>query len=140
MLDGVAIQAKIPHRYPFFLLDGVSQQSAERIVGFKNVSVNEAYFQGHFPNAPVMPGVLVLEALLQLSWVQFADEGGIRLKKIRKLRFRRPTIPGDRLELEVDVVGREGDVAELRVLARVEDQVSATGSVWVQVGREDAQS
>ncbi|MGE0488513.1 MAG: 3-hydroxyacyl-ACP dehydratase FabZ [Vulcanimicrobiota bacterium] len=136
MLDGIAIQEKIPHRYPFFLLDGVVEQSPERIVGFKNVTVNEPHFQGHFPNAPVMPGVLVLEALLQLAWVKFAAEGGIRLARIRKLRFRRPTVPGDRLELEVDIVSRDGDSAELKVLARVEDQVSATGSVWVKVGRE----
>ncbi len=132
MLDGTAIQKKIPHRYPFLLLDGVHDQSETQITGFKNVTVNEPHFQGHFPSAPVMPGVLVLESLVQLSWLMFEQEGGVCLSRIRKLRFRRPTVPGDRLELAVEVIERDEKGAQLKAQAKVEEQMAVSATLWVE--------
>jgi 3-hydroxyacyl-[acyl-carrier-protein] dehydratase len=113
-LDVTEIQRLLPHRYPFLLVDRVTEFEAhKRILAFKNVTMNENFFQGHFPRQPVMPGVLVIEALAQaggvltqLSHGGHADAGLYYLVKIDNARFSRMVVPGDRLELEV-VVKRE---------------------------------
>lgn len=113
-IDVTEIQRLLPHRYPFLLLDRVVEYEAHtRILAYKNVSINEGFFQGHFPRQPVMPGVLVIEALAQaggvltqLSHGGNADAGLYYLVKIDNARFSRMVVPGDRLELEV-VVKRE---------------------------------
>ena len=129
------VQNTLPHRYPFLLLDGVVSRTEDEIVGLKKVTYNEPHFRGHFPNSPVMPGVLVLEALFQLLWVRHAEEGGFRLRNIKKLRFRRPTLPGDQLDLKATEVSREGETVEYKVEATVEGELAVAGKVWVQVGR-----
>jgi len=112
-LDTVEIQSILPHRYPFLLVDRVIELSVnERAVGLKNVTSNEPFFQGHFPGRPIMPGVLLLEALAQLGGIlaiRSSEAQGspvVYLTGIDKAKFRKPVIPGDQLRLEVVVVKR----------------------------------
>ena len=133
MLTGTEIKEKIPHRYPFLLLDRVLELDEQRAVGQKNVTVNEPYFRGHFPNAPVMPGVLVLESLLQLAWVLFSSRGPIKLERIRRLKFRKPVVPGDSLQLEVQRIAEQDGLEKFRGVAKLEGKVAVEGDFWVRV-------
>ena len=114
VLDILAIQALLPHRYPFLLVDRVVELDvAKRIVGIKNVTANEQFFQGHFPGRPIMPGVLLLEVMAQVGGVlarKTAEGKGrptVFLTGIEKAKFRRPVVPGDQLLVEVKVVRRK---------------------------------
>jgi len=109
-LDIQEIQRILPHRYPFLLIDRVVDiKRMERIVAIKNVTINEPFFQGHFPNLPIMPGVLIVEAIAQaggallLTEVEDRDEKLMVFTGIERARFRRPVTPGDQLRIEVDV-------------------------------------
>ncbi len=135
LMSSMEVVNKLPHRYPFLLVDGVVEQTDDEIVGFKKVTFNEPHFRGHFPQSPVMPGVLVLESLFQLIWLRHADEGGFRLKEIKKLRFRRPTLPGDQLDLKATEVSRQGTTVEYKMEATVEGSLAVAGKVWVTGGR-----
>ena len=122
----------LPHRYPLLLVDRVLEMEEERrIVAVKNVTFNEPFFNGHFPGAPVMPGVLIIEALAQCGALLFLKNIPDRDKKlfyfggIDKARFRKPVVPGDQLILEVDVLQRRANTAKLKGLARVGDTVAA---------------
>ena len=108
VLDSEGIKKLLPHRYPFLLVDRIIELiPLQRIVGIKQVSINESFFQGHFPGAPVMPGVLVIEALAQcgailaLREIDDRDQKLVLFTGIREARFRRPVTPGDTLVLEV---------------------------------------
>ena len=110
LMDINAIMEKIPHRYPFLLIDRiVEHQPKERIVAIKNVTINEPFFTGHFPGYPIMPGVLVVEAMAQaggvllMSAIEDADTKLLFFAGIEKARFRQPVVPGDQLRIEVDV-------------------------------------
>lgn len=104
------IMGLLPHRYPFLLIDRIEMEDkqAERCTGFKNVTINEPFFQGHFPEHPIMPGVLILEAMAQVGGVfakiadKLSDEKVTYFVGIDKARFRRPVVPGDTLRLEVE--------------------------------------
>ena len=106
------IQAIIPHRYPFLLVDRIEEmEPGKRIVGIKCVTVNEPFFQGHFPGHPIMPGVLILEAMAQVGGIlAFKSAGETAEKKlvyfigIDKAKFRKPVLPGDRLRMEVEIL------------------------------------
>ncbi len=107
VLDSLAIQKLLPHRYPFLLVDRIVELvPRQRIVGIKQVSINESFFQGHFPSAPVMPGVLVVEALAQvgavlaLREIEDRDQKLVLFTGIKEARFRRPVVPGDTLKQE----------------------------------------
>ena len=113
VMDAIEVQAILPHRYPFLLVDRVVEFDSERrAVGLKNVTVNDPYFQGHFPGRPVFPGVLIVEALAQLGGVlairSSSVEGSpiVYLTGIDKAKFRKPVIPGDQIRLEVEVIKR----------------------------------
>ncbi len=113
-LDILAIQAILPHRYPFLLVDRIIEiEAGKRIVGLKNVTANEEFFQGHFPGQPIMPGVLLLEVMAQVGGVlarKTAEGKGrptVFLTGIEKAKFRRPVVPGDQLRVEVDVLKRK---------------------------------
>lgn len=134
------LRKNLPHRYPMIMLDQVDVLSENGAAGWKNVTVNEPYFRGHFPAAPVMPGVLVMEALCQLVWCwavsehsSFRGATGVRMTGIRKLRFRRPTIPGDRLRLEMEVLERQAGGCVVKATASVDEQPAVTGNLIFEV-------
>lgn len=134
MLDSCKIKELIPHRYPFLMLDKVVEVTPDRALGEKRVTVNEPFFRGHFPNAPVMPGVLILECLVQLAWVMFAQRGPVQVRRVKRLKFRRSVIPGDCLELELTRSGLDEGLEKLRGVARLDGKVAVEGDLWVSIG------
>src|SRR6266567_5149771 len=132
VLDSLAIQKLLPHRYPFLLVDRIIELvPRQRIVGIKQVSINEHFFQGHFPAAPVMPGVLVVEALAQVGAVLALREIPDRDHKlvlftgIKEARFRRPVVPGDTLTLEVTALRFGPRIQRMHGEAKVDGQLCA---------------
>jgi 3-hydroxyacyl-[acyl-carrier-protein] dehydratase len=109
MLDNKQIQEIIPHRYPFLLVDKILEiEAGKKAIGLKNISINEPFFQGHFPQKPIMPGVLIIEALAQVGAVAILSEERYKgqlvlFAGIDKARFRRQVFPGDQLILEVEL-------------------------------------
>src|SRR5215813_5888924 len=107
ILDINEIRAILPHRYPFLLVDRILELEPERIVGIKNVTVNEPFFMGHFPDFPVMPGVMIVEAMAQVAGVLVLKQIPDRHKKlvllasVENAKFRRPVVPGDQLRIEM---------------------------------------
>lgn len=128
-MNALEVKKKLPHRFPMIMIDEISVLEAERAVGYKNVTINEPHFPGHFPEAPVMPGVLVMEGLCQLAWAWSGHDGVVRMTGIKKLRFRRPTMPGDRLKLEIDLVERTDSGFVVKALASVEGETAVTGQL-----------
>ena len=141
------LRKKLPHRYPMIMIDQVDELTANGASGWKNVTVNEPYFRGHFPAAPVMPGVLVMEALCQLVWTWAVSEQaglkgvkGVRMTGIRKLRFRRPTGPGDRLRLQIEVLEQKEASCVVKATACVDDQPAVTGNLTFALLPEEGDS
>ncbi|MCR6545398.1 3-hydroxyacyl-ACP dehydratase FabZ [Dehalobacterium formicoaceticum] len=139
MLDIKEIQQILPHRYPFLLVDKVLEiEEDQRIVGQKNVTVNEPFFQGHFPGYPVMPGVLIVEALAQLGAVmvlrkpEFAGKIAF-FAGIDKLRFRRQVVPGDVLRLEVEVLNFRGSIGKAKGRATVDGELACEGEIMFAI-------
>ncbi len=135
MLDTRGIQEIIPHRFPFLLVDRILEmEEGKRAVGLKNVTANEWFFSGHFPGQPIMPGVLIVEALAQVGAVVLLSLAENRGKLaffagIDGFRFRRPVLPGDTLRLEVTLTKRLGPVGKGKAVALVEGQVVAEGEL-----------
>ena len=136
ILDSRAIQEILPHRYPFLLVDKIIElEPRKRIVGIKQVTINEYFFQGHFPDAPVMPGVLQIEALAQVGAILALREFEDRDSKIpffsgiEQARFRRPVVPGDTLMLEVTAIRIGSKVQKMRGLAKVDGQITAEAEI-----------
>ncbi|MET0402740.1 MAG: 3-hydroxyacyl-ACP dehydratase FabZ [Cystobacter sp.] len=135
MMDIQEIQALLPHRYPFLLVDRVVEiVPGQKIVAFKNVTMNEPFFNGHFPGHPVMPGVLILEALAQASAIlAYKTENMDPLHSVSYLmsvdgaRFRKPVVPGDRLQLNVEVLRHKGAVWKTKGTATVDGAKVAEG-------------
>ncbi len=130
-IDIQGILELLPHRYPMLLVDRALEVGDDRIVALKNVTFNEAFFQGHFPGYPVMPGVLIVEAMAQAAAVmmlrQIEDRQGklMLFTGIDNCRFRRPVVPGDQLLLEVEVRKRRPRFAVLHGVAKVEGELAA---------------
>ncbi|PLS67971.1 MAG: 3-hydroxyacyl-[acyl-carrier-protein] dehydratase FabZ [Cyanobacteria bacterium M5B4] len=131
-----AIQQILPHRYPFLLIDRIiAYESGRSAVGLKNVTINEPFFQGHFPNRPIMPGVLIVEAMAQVGGIvltQLPDVGGqlSLFAGIDGVRFRRPVIPGDQLILTAELlVVKQKRFGKMQAKAEVDGQLVCEGEL-----------
>ena len=143
MLDIKAIMEILPHRYPILLVDRVIEMElGKRIVGIKNVSVNEPVFQGHFPGFPLMPGVYILEAMAQVGGILMIKSLELEIGKyaivfagIDEARFKRPVYPGDQLRIELEVISLKKSLSKMKGTATVDSEVVAT-SVLYAAARE----
>jgi len=140
MLDIEAIRRRLPHRYPFLLLDRVVECGEGRVVALKNVTANEPFFQGHFPEpfGAVMPGVLILEAMAQTSAFLIPSDGedGPRegfLVGVDKAKFRRKVVPGDQLRLEVELTRSKRSLIQAQATATVDGEPAATATISIVV-------
>lgn len=135
MLDINQIKEIIPHRYPFLLIDHVLEiEEGERVLAKKNVTINEPFFQGHFPNHPVMPGVLIVEALAQAGAVAMLqkeeNQGKIGfLAGIDSCRFKRQVVPGDTLILEVEITRLKGPIGKGKAKATVNGELACDAEI-----------
>jgi 3-hydroxyacyl-[acyl-carrier-protein] dehydratase len=135
VMDIQAIREILPHRYPMLLVDRIEELEAERIVGIKNVSINEPFFIGHFPEYPVMPGVLIIEAMAQVAGVLVLNgipdrkSKQVFLAAVEQAKFRRPVRPGDQLRIEMKVSRRKATVAKMYGVATVDGVVVAEAEV-----------
>jgi beta-hydroxyacyl-ACP dehydratase FabZ len=129
----------LPHRYPFLLVDRVVETDEKRIVTIKNVTINEPFFQGHFPGEPIMPGVLIIEAMAQ-SWgilafhqspEKTADNLNVRFIGIDKCRFRRPVVPGDQIRFELEGISQKRTIWKVRGKAFVDNNLAAEAELMV---------
>jgi 3-hydroxyacyl-[acyl-carrier-protein] dehydratase len=140
LLDVNDIQKILPHRYPFLLIDGIEEMERwKRIVGIKNVTINESYFQGHFPGKPIMPGVLIIESMAQTGGLLLLQEVPDRENKILyfvaidNARFRRPVVPGDQLRLEMKVLAWRNGFCKLEGRATVQGEVAAEATLMCKM-------
>ncbi len=148
ILDTIGIQKILPHRYPFLMVDAILEmERLKRVVGVKNVSINEAYFQGHFPGKPIMPGVLIIEAMAQTGGLLLLQEVPDRESKllyfvaVDDARFRRPVVPGEQLRLEVTVISWRGNFCKLQGKATVNGDLAAEATLMCKmVDRESVPS
>ena len=139
-MDVTEILNILPHRYPMLLVDRVLEiEPGQRIVGLKNVTANEPFFAGHFPGRPVMPGVLIIEALAQcgglllMGGLENPEDKVIYFLSVDGVKFRRPVIPGDQLILELDLVQGRARRGKLKGVARVDGRVAAEATILGQV-------
>ncbi|MBR9867473.1 MAG: 3-hydroxyacyl-ACP dehydratase FabZ [Oceanospirillales bacterium] len=138
MMDVKEIRKYLPHRYPFLLVDRVVELvPGESIVAYKNVSVNEDFFNGHFPDHPVMPGVLIVEAMAQAAGIlgfktmdKTPQDGSIYyFVGSDKVRFKRPVVPGDRLQLEARIVSEKRGIWKFDVRATVDGELASSATI-----------
>jgi 3-hydroxyacyl-[acyl-carrier-protein] dehydratase len=141
-MDIQAIQAVLPHRYPFLLVDRVERRDDDRIVARKMISVNEPFFAGHFPGNPVMPGVLIVEAMAQAGALLAAGQTGFDpstdvmfLMSMDKVKFRKPVVPGDALVLEVIPLRKGQTIWKMRGEAKVGNEVVAEAEFLAGIRR-----
>jgi 3-hydroxyacyl-[acyl-carrier-protein] dehydratase len=137
-MDILEIMQVLPHRYPLLLVDRILEiELGKRIVGLKNVSINEPYFQGHFPGFPLMPGVYILEALAQVGGILMIKSLNLEIGKyavvfagIDDARFKKPVYPGDQLILELEVITLKKSLSKMKGIAKVDNQVVAEAILY----------
>ena len=143
MLTNIQIQEILPHRYPFLLVDKILEYTpGVRAVGVKNVTANEPFFQGHFPGNPIMPGVLIVEAMAQVAGVAgLTDEqnkGKLGLfAGIENMKFKKQVVPGDTLIMEAEFTAMKMGVAKVSVSAKVDGKIAAEGEIRVVLVKPD---
>jgi beta-hydroxyacyl-ACP dehydratase FabZ len=147
VMEQAEIQSLLPHRYPFLLVDRIQELDPERrIVGIKNVTINEPFFQGHFPGRPVMPGVLILEAMAQVGAILAFKSMGhakrpvVYLTGINGAKFRKPVVPGDRLRFEIEVIKKRAPFWKMQGKAFVEEELVCEAEVTAMVTEEKAET
>ncbi len=139
MMNIKEIQELLPHRYPFLLVDRIIEiEPGVKAVGIKNVTINEEFFIGHFPGHPIMPGVLIIEALAQVAGILAFRSGAnvgksVYFMSIEKAKFRKPVVPGDQLRLEINVLQQRGNVWKFSGNAVVEEKVAAEAEFTAMV-------
>ncbi len=139
MMDINRIKEILPHRYPFLLVDRIKEYSSDEIVGIKNVTANEPFFPGHFPDNPIMPGVLIIEAMAQtggiLAFTRVPQHLGnpIYFMGIDKVRFRKPVRPGDQLVLKVKILKQRGGLFKMSGEAFVDDKLVAEAEMMATI-------
>lgn len=139
MMDIEQIKDIIPHRYPFLLVDKILDvEEGKRVVGLKNVTMNEPFFQGHFPDYPVMPGVLIVEALAQVGAIAVLgmeeNKGKLGfLAGIDKCRFKRQVKPGDQLKLDVEIIRMRGPIGKGKGIATVDGEVACEAEIMFAI-------
>ena len=139
ILDIQAIREILPHRFPMLLVDAILELEEERIVGIKNVTINEPFFVGHFPDFPVMPGVLIVEAMAQVAGVlvlkNIPDRRNklVLLASVEEAKFRRPVLPGHQLRIEMRVTRRKASVAKMHGQATVDGVVVAEAELMCKL-------
>lgn len=141
MLNTKQIMEILPHRYPFLLVDQANiNEDGKGAIGYKNVTINEPFFVGHFPNEPVMPGVLIIEALAQVGAIAILAQETYRgkiayLASIKEARFRKPVVPGDRLKLSCDLIRQKGPMGIGKATAYVEDKIVCECELIFAIGK-----
>jgi 3-hydroxyacyl-[acyl-carrier-protein] dehydratase len=139
MMDIKEIQKFLPHRYPFLMVDRILEiNPGNKATGIKNITINEEFFRGHFPGQPIMPGVLIIEALAQVAGVLAFHSGAtpgksVFFMSIEKAKFRRPVIPGDQLKLEATILQHRGNVWKFIGNALVEEKIVAEAEFTAMV-------
>jgi len=143
MMDIDEIKRIIPHRYPFLLVDRIVECDMEsRIVGIKNVTTNEPFFQGHFPDYPIMPGVLIIEALAQVACIlalkilKKEGHGSVFFTGIDEAKFRQPVRPGDQLRLELTKIKQRGTLFRFKGVAYIGDKIVAECALQAMLGKD----
>lgn len=147
MLDINMIRKILPHRYPFLLVDRILKFDPEkRIVGLKNVTMNEPYFQGHFPDFPILPGVIIIEAMAQTGGLfvfarnpEEAENKNLFFSGIDKARFRKPVIPGDQMIIEMDMLRHRGPLWKFRGKATVNGELVAEAELLASIIEKEPQ-
>jgi beta-hydroxyacyl-ACP dehydratase FabZ len=145
MIEILEIMKNIPHRYPFLLIDRILEINDEKAVGLKNVSINEPYFQGHFPEHPIMPGVLIIEAMAQTGGILAFRLSGrkktnlVLFMGMDKVRFRKPVHPGDQLILQLTVIRQRKTVFRMKGEAFVDSQLVAEAELMANVSPKQPQ-
>jgi beta-hydroxyacyl-ACP dehydratase FabZ len=139
-MDVNRIMELLPHRYPFLLVDRILEvQGTQKIIGLKNVTINEPFFQGHFPGHPIMPGVLIVEAMAQTGGLLLMEQVKDRENKVvyfmslDAVKFRKPVIPGDQLRMEVEMLQFRGKIARMKGVALVDGQVATEAEMMACV-------
>jgi len=129
----------LPHRYPMLLVDRIEELEEERVVGIKNVTINEPFFTGHFPDFPVMPGVMIIEAMAQvagilvLSSIPERKTKLVLLAAVNEAKFRKPVVPGDQLRIEMKVLKRKATIAKMNGVATVNGVVVAEAEMMCKL-------
>jgi UDP-3-O-[3-hydroxymyristoyl] N-acetylglucosamine deacetylase/3-hydroxyacyl-[acyl-carrier-protein] dehydratase len=142
-LDYAAIERILPHRYPFLLVDRIVElEPGQRVVGLKNVTINEPFFDGHFPGHPIMPGVLIIEAMAQVGGmllmgsIEVPENKVVYFVSLDGVKWRKPVKPGDQLRFELEVVQVRGIVCKMRGVAKVDGEVVAEAGEMVAMLRD----